>query len=85
MMFLKLLASLLNKRKIRVEANAKQVAHALQLQIGHIKTWYTSIGELSEEGQQQHHSEWLSKFIGQAVQGYLKALRYFTIDEPLNI
>ena len=85
MMFLELLASLLYKRKIRVETDAKQVARALQLRIAHIKTWYASIGELSEEGQQQHHSEWLSEFIGQAVEGDPEALRYFTLDEPLNI
>ena len=56
MMFLKLLASLLYKRKIRVEADANQVGHALQIRLQHIKNWYESIGEVSDEGQQQHHS-----------------------------
>lgn len=85
MMFLKLLASLLYKRKIRVEADANQVGRALQIRLQHIKNWYESIGEVSDKGQQQHHSGWLCKFIGQAVEGDLEALRFFSLDEPLNI
>jgi len=85
MTFLELLASLLYKRKIPVETDANQVGRALQIRIQHIKNWYESIGEVSEEGQQQHHSEWLCKFIGQAVEGDPEALRFFSLDEPLNI
>ena len=48
MSFLELLASLLYKRKIRVEADANQVGRALQIRIQHIKNWYESIGEVSD-------------------------------------
>ena len=85
MMFLELLASLLYKKQISVEADASQGGHALQIGIHHTQNWYESIGDSFDKGQQQHHSEWLCDFIGKAVEGDPEALRFFSLDEPLNI
>ena len=69
-----------------MEADASQVGRALQIEIHHTKNWYESaIGDIFDEGQQQHHSEWLCDFIGKAVDGDPEALRFFSLDEPLNV
>ena len=81
MMFLELLASLLYKKQISVDADASQGGRALQIRILHTKNGMRAL----ETGQQQHHSEWLCDFIGKAVEGDPEALRFFSLDEPLNV
>ncbi|KAL9976930.1 hypothetical protein ACROYT_G014274 [Oculina patagonica] len=81
MMFLDFLASFLFKSKISVKVDSLGVGRTQQIRISHIKKWYDSIGEVSEEGR-EHHCQWLSEFIGQAVDGDPKALRFFSLDEP---
>lgn len=85
LMFLDLVASLLYKTQISVEVDASQVGCALQIRIHHIKNWYESSGDISDEGQQQHHSEWLCDFIGKAVAADSEALRFFSLNGPLNV
>lgn len=85
MTFLQFLASFLYKSKIRVDVDAGQVGRALQVRIHHINMWYKSIGEVSDEGQQQHHSEWLCDVIGHAVKGDQEALNFFGLDQHLSI
>ena len=84
MMFLELLASLLYKKQISVEAGASHVGRALQIRIHLVKNWYESIGDISEEGQ-QHHFDWLSDFTGKVVVGDPESLRFCGLDEPLNV
>ena len=85
MVFIDLVASLLYKTQISVEVDASQVGCALQIRIHHIKNWYESSGDISDEGQQQHHSEWLCDFIGKAVAADSEALRFFSLNGPLNV
>ena len=85
MVFIDLVASLLYKTQISVEVDASQVGRALQIRIHHIKKWYESIGDISDEGQQQHHSEWLCDFIGKAVAADPEALEFFSLNGPLNV
>ena len=85
MMFPDLLASILYKRQISVEVDTSQVACALQVRIHHIKNWYESIGDISNERQGQHHSEWLCNYIGKVVAADPEALTFFSLDRPLNV
>lgn len=85
MTFLEFLASYLYKSKLKVQIDTNAVGRALQIRIHHIKQWFKSIGEVSDEGQRQHFSEWLCDFIGEAVKGDPEALSFFSLDEPLRI